>query len=175
MIIGLVGKKFSGKDTLADYLVKKYGFIKYAFAKPLKEACKILFITSDDQLNRPDLKEVVDKRWNMTPREMMQYVGTDVIRNNIDPNFWIKHFEYWFEENKNNNIIVTDIRFLNELMAIKKVGGITIKICRDTISITDSHISEIETDTLTDVDHVIFNNSTKVDLYNTIETLYSRF
>ena len=40
MIIGIVGNKNVGKDTLADYLVKEKGFIKYAFADPLKEGLK---------------------------------------------------------------------------------------------------------------------------------------
>lgn len=43
VLIGLTGKKRSGKDTTADYLVEKYGFSKMSFSTPLKDICKILF------------------------------------------------------------------------------------------------------------------------------------
>ena len=43
MIIALTGKKGCGKDTIANYLVEKYGFINYGFADPIKEVGKILF------------------------------------------------------------------------------------------------------------------------------------
>ena len=41
--IGLLGNKGSGKDTLADYLVKEKNFVKYSFAKPIKDIAKIMF------------------------------------------------------------------------------------------------------------------------------------
>ena len=43
MIIGLVGKKYSGKTTIANYLVTHYDFIEYSIASPLKEIAKILY------------------------------------------------------------------------------------------------------------------------------------
>ena len=82
MIIGFLGKSGSGKDTCCDYLVRNYGYTKMTFAKPLKDAVGILFDLSHDQLYSK--KEVIDKRWNKSPRELLQYFGTDVIRNNFD-------------------------------------------------------------------------------------------
>ena len=63
MIIGLCGKKRVGKDTFADYLVDNYNFDKYAFANPLKEACRIMFCFNDEQLYG-DQKEDFDSNWN---------------------------------------------------------------------------------------------------------------
>jgi len=59
-LIGFLAKKRHGKDTSADYLVKKYNYKKLSFAKPIKDACKILFGFTDEQLYG-NLKEVKDK------------------------------------------------------------------------------------------------------------------
>lgn len=42
-VIGLVGQKNSGNDTIADYLCSHYGYTKVAFATPLKRVCEVLF------------------------------------------------------------------------------------------------------------------------------------
>jgi len=59
MIIGFAGKKRSGKDTIANYLVNKYNFRRYAFGGPVKEVCRILFGFDDEQLYG-DRKEELD-------------------------------------------------------------------------------------------------------------------
>ena len=76
MIIGLSGKKRVGKDTIADHLVKRHGFIKYSFADPIKDIAKVLFSFSDEQLYGND-KEKLDERWNIIPRDFYQKFGTD--------------------------------------------------------------------------------------------------
>ena len=43
LLIGLVGRKRHGKDTVADYLTQKYNFTKDSFASPLKKTLKELF------------------------------------------------------------------------------------------------------------------------------------
>ena len=50
MIIGLSGKKGSGKDTIAEYLCVQYGFINYGFGDPIKEIGRIMFDFTDEQL-----------------------------------------------------------------------------------------------------------------------------
>ena len=73
--VGILGKKGSGKDTLADYLVEHNGFIKYSFADPVKNIVNILFNLSDTQVNGY-LKETVDERWGLSPRVILQRFGT---------------------------------------------------------------------------------------------------
>lgn len=168
MLIGIIGKKESGKDTFGDYLVKNYQFQKYSFALPLKKVCKELFLLDDTQLVDHTLKETIDIRWNMTPRQMLQKVGTDLIRNNINEDFWIKHFHFWYKQNK-GNIVITDCRFQNEVDIIKELGGIIIKLNRKTNGI-DQHISE-NVDTLNNIDYTIDNNETKQVFYQKIDEL----
>ena len=84
MIVGLIGKKGHGKDTFADYLVQHYDFVKLSFAEPLKKVCKELFLLTDEQLYDPMEKEKVDERWGKSPRQLMQIIGTDILRRYYD-------------------------------------------------------------------------------------------
>src|SRR5690348_1154128 len=91
LVVTIAGKKFSGKDSIANRLVDKWGFWKLSLADPLKEAAKHIFLLSDRQLNE-DLKEVVDLRWNLTPREIMQKLAHEGISGQFG-NVWMKSME----------------------------------------------------------------------------------
>lgn len=175
VLIGLTGKKRSGKDTTADYLVEKYGFEKISFATPLKEICKILFSFSDNQLYG-DEKEEIDKRWDISPRKVFQFIGTNLFRDrmselipNIEKNFWVKCTEEILESKLNKNIVVTDCRFDNEVNVIKKHKGYVFRINRENNNI-DTHSSETEIENLL-VDSDISNDTTKQDLFSKIDKI----
>lgn len=121
-IIGIVGKKRSGKDTVADYLVQNYGYIKLSFASPLKEIIKTLFDFDDEQINGNE-KEIIDDYWNITPRRAMEYIGTNVFRKNISElipnigeNFWsdilYNKCKKISEKNNDVKIVISDVRFI---------------------------------------------------------------
>ena len=104
ILVGLLAKKRYGKDTVADFLVEKYGFIKISLADPLKDATKVLFGFTDDQLYG-DKKEIIDEYWGVSPRQVFQYLGTDVFRNDfkriaphLNDNFWVKSLEKYLQK-----------------------------------------------------------------------------
>lgn len=119
MFIGIVGQKFVGKDTLADYLCQNFPFEKKAFATGLKNVCKAAFSLSDEDVSCPDKKEIVHPEWGYSPRQLMQIVGTDLFRTHFDKNMWIKCIKMDLDKNENKNIIITDIRFENELNFVR--------------------------------------------------------
>lgn len=137
LLIGITGAKRSGKDTVANYIVKKYGFHKRSLSEPLKEACKALFGFSENQLNGSS-KETPDERWfGITPRETMQFVGTDLLRKQmgklrteIGEDVFLHNFRNWYESPDNNRdlVVVPDVRFQNEADYIHSQGGFVIKI-----------------------------------------------
>ena len=178
MIIGLLVNKNVGKDTIADYLVKNKNFKKYAFADPLKEALIELFGLEKDQLYG-NKKEEIDEYWGITPREIMQFFGTDVMQYkmqellpNIERKFFVKRFEQILKKYPNQNIVVSDVRFQHEIDSIKENGGIIIKINRENSSKTYlDHISESGIDNLKGVDHLIDNNSTPNNAFNKVQKL----
>jgi dephospho-CoA kinase len=180
MIIGITGKKFNGKDTVSDYIVSKYNFTKIAYAEPLKEVCRNLFNFNDEQLYG-DKKEDLDSFWNITPRQAFQFIGTDMIRNNMDKmikgvnnNFWVKCLEKRIINLNSRgikNIIVSDIRFNNEADLIKRLNGKLIKVSRNIVN-NDSHISELEIDNIEE-DILIENKGSLEELYSKIDTYLS--
>jgi len=64
----------------------------------------------------------------MTPRLMMQLIGTEGMRNIIHPNIWITSLFNDYKED--SNWLITDCRFPNEAKAIKDKGGILIRVNR---------------------------------------------
>ena len=79
--MGLLGTKGVGKDTVADYMISHYNFDKRAFASPIKEACAILFQLPIARFESEG-KELCDEKHGLSPRQMMQLVGTDFFRDN---------------------------------------------------------------------------------------------
>lgn len=185
MLIGLLGKKRVGKDTIADYLVKDYDFKKETMATPLKESCEILFGFNNDQLHG-DAKEIDDPVWKTSPRKILQYLGTDIFRKDINKvipdigdNFWVTCMENRINkiriENPNAKIVISDIRFQNEIDMIHRLNGIVIKINRDKINNSDSHESEANIDSIDTHDHIIDNNKDYIDLYGHIDKIIRSF
>ena len=170
ILIGIAGKKGSGKDSVADYLCAQYRFQKRAFADPLKQICQILFQLEDQQLSDPILKETIDDRWQLSPRQMFQKIGTDLFRNHYDPHIWLDHFKSWyFQHALETHIVCNDVRFQNECDLIHELGGIVIRLTRTLHTTPDSHPSE-SVESLTNIDLEWNNNGSLSDLYQTIET-----
>jgi hypothetical protein len=166
MIVGLVGTKGAGKDTAADHLVEQFGFKKRAFADPIKEAVTHLFHLGPEQLVG-DNKEVIDDRHGMSPRQMLQRVGTDMFRGMMRDTFWVDHFEHWYVHAcvAHSDLVVPDIRFQNEVDLIKRLGGTVVRIDRckqdqGRHTEDDHHVSETGVRLLTGIDAVIQNDST---------------
>ena len=184
-IIGLLGKKHSGKDTAGEYMINDLGFKRYAFGDPVKEICKHLFNLSEEQLTNPDCKETIDERWGLAPRQMFQRIGTEFGQINLFKLFpelkgkvgysemWCKLFELWLEKNPKSDIIITDVRFKHEIECIKRLGGLIVKINRDTGK-NDSHISECNIDSIPKekIDFTIDNNYKLEDLYSQLDTIF---
>jgi len=176
MIIGLLGKKGSGKDTIADHITKHYSYKKTSFAKPIKNVCKYLFGFNEQQVNGID-KEKIDPNWGVAPRTVLQYFGTDVFRNDINKimpigdEFWINRFRNKYYKNK-INYVIADVRFQNEVDAIHKMDGIIIKVERAvTNHCIDLHESEKNIDFIDNYDYIIENNETVLDLYKKIDEI----
>lgn len=167
MIIGLTGKARSGKDTVAEHLALTHGFHHYWFSKPMKDACRSMFGWNDDHLYG-DLKEVVDPRFNVSPRVALQTLGTEWGRNTINSDMWILRAQKEIEQH--DCIVVSDCRFDNEAEAIIESGGIVIEVSRNDINQVAPHSSEkgISSNLVT---FRIDNNGTLQDLYKSVDSL----
>lgn len=144
MLIGITGQKFSGKSTVAKMLSEMLGYKVVSFATPLKKMVCALMGCNIEQLEDYDYKEntIVPKHlWvycsgvKHTVRELLQGLG-DLMR---------AENPYVFVEcalNSDSDLIVSDCRMPNEADAIRKQGGIVIRVERDGLQSSDTHSSE---------------------------------
>lgn len=165
-IIGLVGFKRVGKSTAAEYLAEQYGYmrhnmkdalvadIKRNFPDLLREIAghsfreKPLFKTTEDfklgQIVQIDTSSpTIDDLFTIKPplmRALLQNYGTQVRRGD-DNNYWVKR---WKETLPEGNVVVDDVRFINEAQAIIANGGTLIRITRPDITTGGEHVSETE-------------------------------
>jgi len=156
MIIAFKGYKQSGKTTAAQYLEEKYGFIrinfKDALVKEIKERYpdlleEILHIESRlDSKYAHHLKTVDDLFIYKPPlmRALMVNFGTDDRRKDNN-NYWVDKWKYAAAKvYPENNIVVDDVRFLNEAVAVNDFGGNIVQIERSDITDGGTHVSETE-------------------------------
>jgi hypothetical protein len=141
MIIGFVGLIGSGKDTAADYLVNFHEFRRDSFANTLKDAVANVFgwdrtLLEGRTAEARKWREEVDHWWagrlnmpHLTPRWILQYWGTEVIRDGFHDDMWIASLENKMRKTT-DNIVISDVRFPNEIKAIHNSGGIVIRIKR---------------------------------------------
>jgi hypothetical protein len=137
MIIGLVGFISSGKGTVGDLLESK-GFYKDSFATPLKDACSVMFgwprelLEGDTEVSR-SWREQQDSFWSekfgysFSPRLALQLMGTEAGRDVFHKDIWVISL---LNRSKNKDVVVTDVRFKNEIEYIQNNGGIVVRIKR---------------------------------------------
>jgi hypothetical protein len=135
-LIGCCGFIGSGKDTFASICEERYGFVRLSFGSYLKDLCCVLFGWNREMIEGTtkesrEWRETVDTWWSqelgtmITPRKMMQTWGTDLVRNQFHPEFWVKRCKQdickYLSQGK--SVIVTDCRFPNECELISSLGG----------------------------------------------------
>jgi hypothetical protein len=141
MIIGICGFIGSGKDTVADYLVNFHEFRRESFASTLKDAVANVFGWDRTMLEgrtkeAREWREQVDPWWaerldmpTLTPRWVLQYWGTEVCRKSFHDDIWIASLENKIRNSK-DNVVISDCRFPNEILAIKNAGGTIVWVQR---------------------------------------------
>ncbi len=91
MIIGICGRKRHGKDSVGRILRDHHGFNLTAFADAVKRVAMDVYGLSWEQCyGDGSEKEDVDPRWGLSPRVIMQRIGTEVGRG-IHENTWVQH------------------------------------------------------------------------------------
>jgi hypothetical protein len=155
-LIGLVGRKGVGKDTAALYLERVHGFKRLAFADSLKTVCTALYNVDPSVFHDPALKEEPIDGWGVTPRHIMQTVGTDMVRAHLGDDFWIRRVAS--ELPQEGHVVISDVRFKHEADFIRSRGGLLVRIVSQSQQPgpVDLHVSETESDSV-EVDTVVVN------------------
>ena len=190
MLIGVVGIKGSGKGTVSDRLEQKHNFRKDSFAKSLKDAVSSMFNWNREMLEgKTDesraWREKPDVFWSkrfgkdVTPRWVLQYFGTEVMRQGMHDSIWIDSCMARYD---GKPTVIADTRFENEIKIIREMGGsiLLVKRGQDPDWFTDYvegnvvpknvHLSEYAW-AKSEYDHLITNDGTLEDLHSKIDDL----
>lgn len=140
MLIGIVGFAGSGKGAVSDILVQKHNFTKISFADSVKDAISTIFgwsrnLLEGDTKESRNFRETKDEWWSnklgydVTPRHMLQLMGTEAGRSVFHNDIWI-HVAAKRCENV-ENVVIPDTRFQNEIDFIRNAGGFIVRVTRD--------------------------------------------
>lgn len=154
-LIGLIGKRQSGKDTFAGYLAEDFGYARHAFADPLREvalATDPLIETHPFGVTRRLSDVIYAEGWDAAKerhpevRRLLQDLGVGV-RESVGEATWVEALKRRARA-EDGPVVVTDVRFPNEADAIERLGGTLVRIERDgrTRSTRDGHVSETALD-----------------------------
>lgn len=184
-LVGVAGRMGSGKDTIGDFLVSRPGgWRKMAFAGPIKDVCRSWFDFTWSQVNGTlEEKNALDKRYPrpdgtfLTPREAMQFIGTEIGRK-LYPNVWVDLALRRAKDAidvEESRVVFTDCRFVNEAKAIRDAGGQVWRVRRASADRPQAtHASEQMIDTSEFgnlVTHSVFNDGSLSDLYDQVRGL----
>ena len=189
-LIAICGKRRSGKDTIADILCEQYGYMKVRIADPLKFVVGTLFGFSLEQMEC-DQKDALDERWDISPRQAMQFIGTEVMQHKIQEllpdvgrKFWIRSFLSGIRGgDQNQKYVISDLRFLHEEEELRKHGVMIWKVIRPghqhqhqhqhQNSEIDQHCSEKEWEEICE-DVLIINSGDVSDLQKSVSDAMPR-
>ena len=155
-LIGLTGYARSGKSTVAAILRQAHAFHEISFAEPIRDFTRQLLGYSFAELEA-NKETPIDWLDGVTPRRMMQTLGTEWGRQMIHPEIWVR---VAIQEAKacmvegGSDIVISDVRFPNEAAAIREAGGVIWRVYRtetepkpgQELHPSEAHVSEIEFD-----------------------------
>jgi hypothetical protein len=203
-LVSVSGFAGSGKDTIADYLIQNHNFKRLSFAGTLKDAVSAVFgwdrlLVEGSTSESRQWREQVDHWWatrlnipHLTPRWVLQYWGTEVLRTGFHDDIWIASLENLIlkELDNNQSIVISDARFVNELLMLKNLGGFSIRVKRGSepswyqhaLSLNTGYAKtmppELENVHISErawigygFDYFLENNSTLEDLHRNVDTI----
>ncbi len=183
LVIGIAGKKRSGKDTVAQMLIhcaETAGIkaTRRALADALKEECAAM--VSERLGGSKSIEDIfvemntdgVKERYRL----LLQWWGTEFKRGMVSDTYWVDTLREWILTNCNTDremVLIPDIRFPNEVEMVKQLGGIVIQVQRPGIDTGDGHASEKALDDFTDWDTIVLNDSDLESLTSVISKFFA--
>lgn len=161
-LVGITGPARSGKDTFAEFLRAYLGGTIYSMADPIRNMLRGIGIDMNDPYWQSRKEEPIPV-FGKSPRELMQTLGTEWGRDQVNPQIWVILAHHFRMNDPNTALIVPDIRFENEARWIRDSGGLIVRIERDNLSTVKKHSSEAGIKVLPQ-DLVVKNNGTLEDL-----------
>lgn len=143
LVIGIAGPARAGKDTLCHYIRRELNIPnqRYAFADPIKAALKKAFLLDEQHVNGHLKETPLSEFGGKSPRQMMQWFGTDYARMMVDSNIWLTVADRFLSKTSAQVVIIPDVRFENEAQWVREHGTL-IHIRRHENAQVSDHASE---------------------------------
>jgi hypothetical protein len=137
VLIGLVGRIGSGKSTAQSFLCEAHGFVALNFADRLKDVVAVMFgwdraLLQGDTPESRMWREQTDACWSealgrpaFSPRAALQFVGTEMVRNQLGKGFWCAAMKGDIAEHlaAGRSVVIADVRFPEEIDLVRSLGG----------------------------------------------------
>ena len=167
-LIGIAGRARSGKDAVASFIVAAIGGYRYGFADPIRAMLTPLGVDMSDPYWQARKEEPIPAL-GVSPRRMMQTLGTEWGRQLINPDLWLIMAHQRLLQN-GPGMVISDVRFDNEAAWIRKHGGRIIHVIRPETKAVEAHASEDGIE-MQDTDARLFNSGTLEELQLSVREL----
>lgn len=167
-LIGITGRARSGKDTVANFIVAAQGGYRYSFADPLRAMLVPLGVDLNDPYWQARKEEVIPAL-GVSPRRLMQTLGTEWGRVMINPDMWLIMAQQRLLAH-GPGMVIPDVRFENEAAWVRKHGGRIIHLTRPNTKAVEAHASEAGI-VFVDTDVALFNTGTLEELQDSVRGL----
>lgn len=168
-IIGIAGPARAGKDTVASFIIAARGGYRYSFADPIRAMLVPIGVNMSDPYWQ-DRKEETIPALGVSPRRMMQTLGTEWGRELINEDIWliIAHQRLL---SAGPGMVIPDVRFENEADWVRKHGGVILHLQRPDGIKVETHSSENGV-TVKDEDFAITNDGSLEDLQDRVRKMF---
>jgi hypothetical protein len=182
LLLGITGFKRNGKDSLADCIIRQYGYTKRSLAGKMKDCLYTIFGWDEEFVEQN--KEKIIPEWGISPRQFLQTMGTEFAQYQLCekyPEFykvtgrklWVRSLLNELSEVSKKYTVISDVRFPHEADEIRAHGGKIIRVVGGYVGCPPpdlSHESERAVDSVY-ADVVVLNGGTLEDLDNTAKEL----
>ena len=167
-LIGIAGRARSGKDTVANFIVAAIGGYRYSFADPIRAMLTPLGVDMSDPYWQARKEDIIPAL-GVSPRRMMQTLGTEWGRNLISYDLWLV-LAHQRLLHSGPGMVIPDVRFENEATWVRKHGGRILHVIRPDAKAVEAHASEAGIE-MQDADARLFNSGTLEELQLSVREL----
>lgn len=173
----------SGKSTVAEILATEFGYVRFSFARPLKQMLRALLLSA--RLPQSEIEErlfgsmketPIPQLGNVTARHLAQTLGTEWGRQCIYPDLWVDTMTARLQAHlaEGGLAVIDDMRFDNERMCVSHLGGFNVLVSRPSVAHSTTHASEGGLDWVTNKgmwDDEIVNDGTLDELHAAVRRM----
>jgi len=160
-----IAERVFDEESVKNFILQNNTWQIVKYAENLKKIASVLTGIPREKFEDQEFKKTkMPSEWgDITVRQFLQTLGTNALRDQVNEDIWINSLFSDFKPE--SHWLITDVRFPNEAEAVKKKGGIVVRVDRGLV--TGTHPSETALDDY-DFDYTIQNHGTLTELLENV-------